>query len=101
MSNQLTDEELTFGDESPAPVIMAGLTPLDHTARRCKPWLLSLAGRRRPGMFNESPPGMFNECSKAIKVGLCSYLRCQPSHGKAGISSVPLISCKSLIRSIP
>lgn len=93
MSNQLTDEELTFGDESPAPVIMAGLTPLDHTARRCKPWLLSLAGRRRPGMFNE--------CSKAIKVGLCSYLRCQPSHGKAGISSVPLISCKSLIRSIP
>lgn len=59
MSNQLSDEELTFGDESPVPVIMPGLTPLDHTARRCKPWLWSSAGRQQPNMFNE--------CSNVIK----------------------------------
>lgn len=59
MSNQLSEEELTFGDESPVPVIMPGLTPRDHMARRCKPWLLSSAGLQQPNMFNE--------CGKVIK----------------------------------
>lgn len=61
MSNQLSNEELTFGEESLVPVIMSGLTlPLYHAACKLNPQLLSWGG----GGLRKL--NMFNECSKVI-----------------------------------